>query len=70
MTEELDKDDFYETEEDLGNQDYKLYNSAVMWNTDWTTGTIINQIDKNNIDLNPSFQRRNAWDVKKKKQIN
>ena len=55
MTEELDKDDFYETEEDLGNQDYKLYNSAVMWNTDWTTGTIINQIDKNNIDLNPSF---------------
>lgn len=69
MSEEFGKDDFYETEEDLGNQDYKLYNSAVMWNTDWTVGTIINQINKENIDLNPSFQRRNAWDVKKKSKL-
>lgn len=69
MIEELEKDDFYETEEDLGNQDYELYHSAVMWNTDWTTATIINQIDKENIDLNPSFQRRNAWDTKKKSKL-
>lgn len=28
---------------------------------DWTVGTIVQQIDEGNIDLDPAFQRRNAW---------
>jgi len=38
---------------------------AVLWSTDWTTETVISQLDKHNIDLDPSFQRRSAWDEKK-----
>lgn len=37
---------------------------------DWTVETIISQIKAKNIDLNPSFQRRNAWnDIKRSKLI-
>lgn len=32
-----------------------------LWGVDWTTETIINQIKKGNIDLDPDFQRRDAW---------
>lgn len=28
---------------------------------DWTVGTIVQQIKEGNIDLDPAFQRRNAW---------
>lgn len=28
---------------------------------DWTVGTIIAQVNQGNIDLDPAFQRRNAW---------
>ncbi len=34
----------------------------VVYSRDWTIATIINQIEQKNIDLNPAFQRRNAWD--------
>lgn len=29
--------------------------------TDWTTETILNQLARGNIQLNPRFQRREAW---------
>ncbi|HWR51925.1 MAG TPA: DUF262 domain-containing protein [Bryobacteraceae bacterium] len=28
---------------------------------DWTVGTIVQQVSQENIDLDPAFQRRNAW---------
>jgi hypothetical protein len=34
----------------------------VVYSRDWTIDTIISQIEQKNIDLNPKFQRRNAWD--------
>ena len=34
---------------------------AVLWSTDWTAETIISQLERGNIDLEPSFQRRSAW---------
>lgn len=37
------------------------FQQAVIWGTDWTTDTIVNQMNKGNIDLNPKFQRREAW---------
>lgn len=40
--------------------------SAVLWGTDWTAETIVNQIKKGRIELNPKFQRREAWDDKRK----
>ncbi|MGV9009216.1 DUF262 domain-containing protein [Brevundimonas sp.] len=38
---------------------------AVLWSTDWTAETILSQLNRNNIDLDPSFQRRSAWSDKK-----
>jgi hypothetical protein len=38
---------------------------AVLWSTDWTAETILGQLNKNNIDLDPSFQRRSAWNDQK-----
>lgn len=37
-----------------------------MWGTDWTAETIVSQIKKGRIELNPKFQRREAWDDKRK----
>lgn len=34
--------------------------------SDWTTDTIVTQLRKGNIDLNPRFQRREAWTPRKK----
>jgi len=34
---------------------------AVLWSTDWTAETILSQLSRNNIDLDPTFQRRSAW---------
>lgn len=42
----------------------------VVYSRDWTIETIFSQIKGNNIDLNPKYQRRNAWtDYKRSKLI-
>lgn len=46
----------------------ELQNVAVA-TTDWTTETILSQLDKDNIYLNPRFQRRDAWEAKRKSQF-
>ncbi|MGO1120942.1 DUF262 domain-containing protein [Rhodovibrionaceae bacterium A322] len=38
---------------------------AVLWSTDWTAETVISQLNRGNIDLDPNFQRRSAWTDKK-----
>lgn len=35
--------------------------SAIVQGTDWTTETIVTQMERGNIALNPKFQRRDAW---------
>ena len=35
--------------------------SIVVASRDWTIATVVNQIRDGNIDLDPAFQRRNAW---------
>jgi hypothetical protein len=56
----LNFDDDLADELELG-QDPDLYSKAVLWSTDWTVKTIIQQIEDCNIDLSPEFQRRDAW---------
>ncbi|CAI0827772.1 DUF262 domain-containing protein [Serratia quinivorans] len=56
----IEVEDQAENEHDL-ETDALDFSSAVVSSTDWTTETIINQINKNNIELNPEFQRRDAW---------
>ncbi len=45
------------------------FSQAVVWGTDWTTETINNQLLKGNIDLNPNFQRRDAWSDAEKSRL-
>jgi len=39
------------------------------YSRDWTVETIYNQIVQGNIDLNPKFQRRNAWNDDKRSRL-
>lgn len=34
---------------------------AALWSTDWTAETLLGQLTRDNIDLDPAFQRRSAW---------
>jgi uncharacterized protein with ParB-like and HNH nuclease domain len=45
------------------------FKEAVVLNADWTIETINLQINKGNIDLQPGFQRRVAWDDKRKSRL-
>jgi hypothetical protein len=58
-----------ETDEDIGSLDQISFSSAVVSGNDWTTETLLNQINKQNILLNPEFQRRDAWDKKRKSKF-
>ena len=57
-----------ETEDDV---DSKLLTaeSPVIWGTDWTAATLIDQLRRKNIQLDPDFQRREAWTNKRKSQF-
>jgi hypothetical protein len=58
-----------ETEEDLGSVDPAHFGKAIVSGTDWTADTIISQLSKGNIDLDPTFQRRDAWTQSRKSKF-
>lgn len=58
-----------ESEDDLLGLSDDAIRQAVITGTDWTTETIITQINKGNIILNPKFQRRDAWTKKRKSKF-
>jgi hypothetical protein len=43
--------------------------SVVLGTTDWTTETMISAIDRGTIQLTPRFQRRDAWDARRKSRF-
>jgi len=53
----------FTNEEDEVGQDLNLaaFSDAVLWGTDWTVETIVAQLRRGNIEINPRFQRRDAW---------
>jgi uncharacterized protein with ParB-like and HNH nuclease domain len=60
-------DDQQEDENDIQKQ--ISFKEAVVLNADWTIETINSQIKKGNIDLQPGFQRRVAWDNTRKSRL-
>lgn len=58
-----------ESEQDLSPLKQTEINQAVVNGTDWTVETILSQINKGNIQLNPKFQRRDAWGVDRKSKF-
>lgn len=63
-----DQDDNWndELEEDVSIEGVE---SLVVYSRDWTVETILRQIEQDNIDLNPGFQRRNAWNDNKRSKL-
>lgn len=55
--------------EDLERLDPSTIAQSVLSGNDWTTETIIRQINKGNIILNPRFQRRDAWEPERKSKF-
>lgn len=45
------------------------YSDVALWGTDWTTETILTQLKRGNIELNPKFQRRDAWSPDRKSRF-
>jgi hypothetical protein len=43
--------------------------AAVVTGTDWTTETVVSQLRRGNIQMNPRFQRRDAWKVDRKSRF-
>lgn len=71
MIDHAEPDLFEDDDPNLENIDDALSNandlsSSVLYNTDWTVETIVSQLKKGRIDINPVFQRRDAWTVKAK----
>lgn len=58
-----------ETEDDVGAIDPSLLGKSVVTGTDWTSDTILKQLEKGNIILDPVFQRRDAWNDKRKSKF-
>ncbi|ACV64234.1 protein of unknown function DUF262 [Desulfofarcimen acetoxidans DSM 771] len=71
LMQEYDEFEFIgeENEEDLIIQDINRFSESVIWGTDWTIETMISQLKKGNIDLNPKFQRRDAWGEEDKSRL-
>ena len=62
----FDETDLAEDMQDIQEVDT---DNLIIFSRDWTVETMLSQIDKKNIDLNPGFQRRNVWDDKKRSKL-
>lgn len=67
MADDLFQDDLFQDDDDiqLSSQETDL----IVYSRDWTIQTIIDQIEQGNIELNPGFQRRNAWNDSKRSKL-
>ncbi|MBZ5563270.1 MAG: DUF262 domain-containing protein [Acidobacteriia bacterium] len=63
------KDASAESEEDLAGLDSASLTGAVVWGTDWTAATILDQLRRQTIGLDPAFQRRDAWTDERKSRF-
>jgi len=61
--------DTREDVDDLSTLSQNLLSQSVLSATDWTAETVLNQINKRNILLNPNFQRRDAWEKVRKSRF-
>lgn len=60
-------DDLFQDADDLFIPDG--LSELVVYSRDWTIQTIFDQIEQGNIELNPGFQRRNAWNDSKRSAL-
>ena len=66
----FDQDDASaESEEDLTQVNSSSLSAAVVWGTDWTAATLVDQLRRKTIALDPAFQRRDAWTDERKSRF-
>lgn len=65
MKEDLEDD--YQDIDDI--ECLKDSTDLIVYSRDWTVATILSQIEQENIDLSPGFQRRNAWNDDKRSKL-
>jgi hypothetical protein len=58
-----------ESEDDLQQGLAAAITSVSLAPTDWTTGSILDQMNLGNIDLSPRFQRRDVWSDQRKSRL-
>lgn len=58
-----------EGEEPIEHLDPAELSQAVVYSTDWTTETILSQLKRSNILVDPKFQRRDAWSRSRKSRF-
>lgn len=64
MADEIEFED--EVEPEIHRDRFARFSEAVLYSTDWTVETILSQLRRGNIQLNPNFQRRDAWSNSRK----
>lgn len=66
-----ERDDFDDEQDESGASHFDIskISQIVVYGTDWTTETILNQLTRGNIRLNPQFQRRDAWRINRKSRF-
>ena len=70
MAADSDLTNFADSEDDLDViSGRERFGEAVLYGTDWTIRTILQQIEDGNIDLTPNFQRRDAWSAPNKSRF-
>jgi uncharacterized protein with ParB-like and HNH nuclease domain len=78
LLEEKEEINFFEEDEDQENgiesnvrriSELEEISGIVVAGTDWTTATIVDQLVRENIQLNPRFQRRDAWNIVRKSRF-
>lgn len=55
-----------ETDTGLEPVQAREFSDAVLHSADWTVETIVSQLVRGNIEMNPRFQRRDAWNARRK----
>ncbi|MGW8811578.1 DUF262 domain-containing protein [Gordonia terrae] len=58
-----------ETEADLADVDSIDFRDVVLAPSDWTVGTLLGELNTGSFELNPDFQRRNAWTDQRKSKF-
>lgn len=69
MSDNKAPEDQQEDSSDLFQVNQRNFTDAVVTATDWTTQTVLSQLEKGNIELNPDFQRRDAWKQSRKSKF-
>lgn len=62
-------DENSENEDDIRNVDSSIFSETIVSDADWTTETLLSQLKKGNILLNPAYQRRDAWTDERKSRF-